>query len=100
MNVALTDDLEQLLRSKVENGQYPDEESVVREALRRFLIDAPSDRGSRTSGVTAPVEKRQPSPFLDDTMTVAPHDLPRSGREIACDYRSDEKRQPDVFPRE
>ena len=32
MNIALTDDLQRLLRRKIENGQFPDEEAVVREA--------------------------------------------------------------------
>jgi Arc/MetJ-type ribon-helix-helix transcriptional regulator len=38
MNIALTDDLHQLLPSKVENGQFPNEEAVVKEALKRFLV--------------------------------------------------------------
>ena len=37
MNIALTDDLERLLRKKVENGQFPNEEAVVEQALRLFL---------------------------------------------------------------
>ena len=35
MSIALTDDLQRLLRKKVENGQFPNEEAVVEEALRR-----------------------------------------------------------------
>ena len=51
MNIALTDDLQRLLRKKVENGQFPNEEAVVEEALRLFL-----DRG--TGPGTTPDELR------------------------------------------
>jgi hypothetical protein len=33
MNIGFTNDVRQLLRRKVENGQFPDEEAVVREAV-------------------------------------------------------------------
>jgi len=46
MNIALTDELERLLKKKVENGQFPNEEAVVEEALRLFLIEEP-DNGQR-----------------------------------------------------
>src|SRR4051794_12311351 len=36
MNVSLTDDLRDFVRKKVENGQFPSEEAVLQEALRRF----------------------------------------------------------------
>src|SRR5262245_22454846 len=39
MNIALTDDLQRLLRKKVENGQFPNEQAVVEQALRLFLIE-------------------------------------------------------------
>ena len=42
MNIALTDDLQRLLKKKVENGQFPNEEAVVEEALRLFLIGEPN----------------------------------------------------------
>jgi Arc/MetJ-type ribon-helix-helix transcriptional regulator len=41
MNIALTDDLQRLLRWKVENGQFPNEQAVVEQALRLFLIEEP-----------------------------------------------------------
>ena len=44
MNIALTDDLQRLLRKKVENGQFPNEQAVVEQALRLFLIEEP-DQG-------------------------------------------------------
>ncbi|MGO8903129.1 MAG: hypothetical protein ACLQU5_33045 [Isosphaeraceae bacterium] len=44
INIALTDDLQRLLRKKVENGQFPNEQAVVEQALRLFLIEEP-DQG-------------------------------------------------------
>ncbi len=41
MNIALTDDLQRLLRKRVENGQFPDEAAAVREALRTYLTGEP-----------------------------------------------------------
>ncbi len=41
MNIALTDDLQRLLRKEVENGVFPNEEAVVEEALKLFLIKEP-----------------------------------------------------------
>jgi hypothetical protein len=38
MNIALTDDLQRLLRKKVENGQFPNEEAFIEQALRLLLI--------------------------------------------------------------
>ena len=43
MNVALTDDLQRLLRKKVEDGQFPNEEAVVQQALRSFLVEDPAE---------------------------------------------------------
>ena len=48
MNIALTEDLQRLLRKKVENGQFSNEEAVVKEALRLFLIEEPENRQSPT----------------------------------------------------
>ena len=44
MNIALTSDLQRLLRKKVEDGQFPNEQAVVEQALRLFLIEEP-DQG-------------------------------------------------------
>ncbi len=41
MNIALTDDLQRLLRKKVENGQFPNEEAVIEQALSLFLTEEP-----------------------------------------------------------
>ena len=54
MNIALTDDLQRLLRKKVENGQFPNEEAVVEEALRLFLIEEPDNGQPPMSSATEP----------------------------------------------
>ena len=100
MNIALTEDLQQLLRSKVENGQFPNEEAVVKEALKRFLIDGQSEASARTGLEIEPVDERLPGPFLEDQTTLAPIDLPRDANEITCSYLPDASRQPNVFPGE
>jgi Arc/MetJ-type ribon-helix-helix transcriptional regulator len=56
MNIALTDDLQRRLRKKVENGQFPNEEAVVEEALRLFLIEEP-DNGQPPMGSATEPEK-------------------------------------------
>ena len=54
MNIALTDDLERLLRKKVENGQFPNEQAVVEQALRLFLIEELDEGHPRMSSATEP----------------------------------------------
>jgi Arc/MetJ-type ribon-helix-helix transcriptional regulator len=54
MNIALTDDLQRLLRKKVENGQFPNEEAVVEQALRLFLIEEPAQGPPSFSSATEP----------------------------------------------
>ena len=54
MNIALTDDLQRLLRKKVEDGQFPNEEAAVEEALRRFLIEEPDQGQPAMSATTEP----------------------------------------------
>src|SRR5208337_3415073 len=54
MNIALTDDLQRLLKKKVENGQFPNEQAVVEEALRLFLIEKPDKGRPPTSSATEP----------------------------------------------
>jgi hypothetical protein len=100
MNIALTDDLRVLLRRKVENGQFPNEEAVVTEAVKRFLLEEPSQGSSRTAFRTEVLMERLPGAFLEDEAVLAPLDLPRPGREIACTYRRDATRQPTLFPGE
>jgi putative addiction module CopG family antidote len=36
MNVSLTNDLRDFVRQKVESGQFPSEEAVLQEAVRRY----------------------------------------------------------------
>src|SRR3954447_24456925 len=101
MNIALTDDLQRLLRKQVEDGQFPDEEAVVREALRRFLIPGPSRGRPPTGPATEVPKQRLPRRFLEDETPPAPVELPRPGREIACaSSHPDATRPPTLFPGE
>jgi Arc/MetJ-type ribon-helix-helix transcriptional regulator len=99
-NVALSDDIQRLLRRKVESGQFPSEEAVVEEALRSFLIEEPDKEHPGASCVTEVQEERLPGPFIEDQTVVAPADFPRTGREVACLYLRDITRQPALFPGE
>ncbi len=100
INIALTDDLQRLLRKKVDNGEFPSEEAVVEEALKCFLIQEPSQGRRQTSSPTEILEERLPGPFIEDQAALAPVELPRPGREIACSYLHDATRQPNLFPGE
>jgi Arc/MetJ-type ribon-helix-helix transcriptional regulator len=94
MNIALTDELQRLHRKKVENGQFPNEEAVVREALTRFLIEEPLQGRPQTSSATEVPSERLPGPFIEDETALAPVELPRPGQEITCSYLYDAMRQP------
>ena len=83
MNIALTDDLKELLRRKVANGQFPDEEAVVKEASRQFLTRATSQGHPLTSHTLELDQERLPGPFLEDETVLAPVDLPRPGQALA-----------------
>ena len=98
MNIALTDDLHGLLRMKVENGQFPNEQAVVEEALRLFLIGKPAEEHPRASDATRQEKERLPGPFIEDEAALVPGDLARSGQGVACLYLRDGTRQPDLFP--
>jgi len=100
INIALTDDLQRLLRRKVENGEFPNEEAVVEEALKCFLIQEPSHGRPQTSSLTEILEARLPGPLIEDETALAPVELPRAGRDIACSYLQDATRQPNLFPGE
>jgi Arc/MetJ-type ribon-helix-helix transcriptional regulator len=100
MNIALTDDLQRLLRRKVENGQFPSEDAVIEAALKLFLIEEPNKEPPQTSPVTDLQKGRLPGPFIEDTSIPAPGDLPRSGQNVVCRYLHDVTRQPDIFPGE
>jgi hypothetical protein len=98
MNIALKDDLQRLLRKRVENGDFPSEEAVVEEALKSFLIQEPS-RGPRQAGSpTEILEVRLPGPFIEDLTALAPADLPRHGRQTAGPSLHDATRQPTLLP--
>jgi Arc/MetJ-type ribon-helix-helix transcriptional regulator len=99
MNIALTDDLQRLVRKKVENGQFPDEEAVVREALRTYLMGEPQGR-TPTGTAVLHQDRRTPGPFIEDETVLPPMTLPRPGSEFACSYRLDATRLPDRFPGE
>jgi Arc/MetJ-type ribon-helix-helix transcriptional regulator len=99
MNIAITDDLLQLLREKVENGQFPDEEAVVCEALRAFLAGEPQVHPQADTPVQRQ-DQRSPGPFIDDEMMLPPMTLPRPGLEVDCSSVVDATRFPDHFPGE
>lgn len=54
MNIAVSADLEDLVRKKVENGQFPNEQAVVEQALRLFLSEAPDQGQAPMSSATEP----------------------------------------------
>jgi Arc/MetJ-type ribon-helix-helix transcriptional regulator len=100
MNIALTNDLQQRLREKVDNGEFPSEEAVVEEALKCFLIQEPSAERSQASSPSEVPDERLPGPFLEDMTALAPIELPRLGRAIACSSLHNTTRQPTLFPGE
>src|SRR5262245_37054605 len=54
MSIARRDDLQRLLRKKVENGRFPNEQAVVEQALRPFLIEEPDQGQTSMSPATEP----------------------------------------------
>ena len=100
MNIALADDLQRLLQKKVDDGEFPNEEAVVEEALKYFLLQEPSQMRRQTSSPTEILEERLPGPFIEDMSTLAPVELPRPGRETVCSTLHDTTRQPTLFPGE
>ena len=100
MNVALTDDLERLLRKMVEDGQFPNEEAVVQQALRSFLVEAPAQGSPQKSFATEIQEERLPGPFIVDDTALGAFELPRDGREMTGCTLLEPMRLPDRFPGE
>ena len=100
ITIALRDDLQLLLRRKVETGEFPTEEAVVEQALEYFLFQEPFRGRSHTNTPLEILKERLPGPFLEDDTVTAPAELPRAGREIACTFLHDRTRQPDLFPGE
>jgi Arc/MetJ-type ribon-helix-helix transcriptional regulator len=99
MNIAVTDDLQRLLRRKVESGQFPDEEAVVCEALRTYLTGEPHGH-SQIGTAVRHQDQRAPGPFIEDEMVLPPMTLPRPGSEVARSCLVDATRLPDRFPGE
>src|SRR3954453_11999169 len=97
MNISITYEIQQLLRKKVEAGQFPSEEAVVNAALMRFLKE---ESATPQSDATELHEERLPGPFLEDEAISAPTDLPRPGQAVACTSLRAEARHPDLFPGE
>ncbi|MGA2700127.1 MAG: hypothetical protein ABSH35_03385 [Isosphaeraceae bacterium] len=100
MNVALTDDLERLLRKMVEDGQFPNEEAVVQQALRSFLVEDPAQGSPQKSFATEIQEERLPGPFIVDDTALGAFVLPRDGREVTSSTLLEPMRLPDRFPGE
>jgi|GEM_PF-1505230 len=100
MNVALTDDLERLLRKMVEDGQFPNEEAVVQQALRSFLVEDPAQGSPQKSFATEIQEERLPGPFIVDDTALGAFELPRDGREMTGCTLLEPMRLPDRFPGE
>ena len=84
MDIALTEDLQRRLRTKVENGEFPNEQAVVEEALKCFLIQEPPQGRWHAGSATEALEARLPGPFIEGQTACPPVKLPRHGREIAC----------------
>jgi hypothetical protein len=100
MDIALTDDLQRLLRKRVEDGLFASEEAAIETALKVFLIEGPNKEHAQAILVTEPQKGRLPGPFVEDEAVCAPGDLPRSGQHVTCRFLHDVTRQPDIFPGE
>ncbi len=100
MNIAFTENLQRLIRQRVEQGQFPNEEAVVEEALKQFLVEEPFQGSPPAISAIDLREKRLPGPFIEDEICVAPVDLTRPGKEIGCSYLHGSTRQPTLFPGE
>jgi putative addiction module CopG family antidote len=59
MNVSLTNDLREFVRRKVESGQFPSEEAVLQEAVRRFHQE------DQKGGHTSDAEQAPPDDLID-----------------------------------
>ena len=59
MNVSLTKDLRNFVRQKVESGEFPSEEAVLQEAVRRFR------HHDQNGGRAGDTEKAAPENLID-----------------------------------
>ena len=98
MNVALTDDLQRLLRKKVEDGQFPIEEAVVQQALRSFLVEDLAEGSPQKSCATESQKERLPGPFIEDDADRGAFELPRDGHAVTSSTLLKPMRMPDLFP--
>jgi hypothetical protein len=100
-NITLSDEIQRLLRSRVESGQFPSQEALIEAALRSFLIEEPAQEVPGKGQAAEPQPKRVPSPFILDEWVFGPGDIPRRpGREVDCVFLRGEKRRPDRYPGE
>ena len=96
MNIALTLDIQRLLRKKVENGQFSNEEAVIEAALRHFLLEDPGNEQPPMRSATEPQRQSEdgtqpPAEFTclsfrkrfysRRKLTFAPSSLPNGVRE-------------------
>ncbi len=100
MDIALTDDLQRLLRKRVEDGRFASEEAAIKATLKVFLTEGPDEEHSQANSETEPWEGRLPGPFIADEAVCASGDLPRSGQQVTCRFLHGVTRQPDIFPGE
>jgi Arc/MetJ-type ribon-helix-helix transcriptional regulator len=100
MNFALTGDLERLLRKMVEDGRFPNEEAVVQQALRSFLVEDPAQGVSQKRLPPAIQEERQPGVLIEDDTALGAFEIPRDGRELTSPRLLEPMRLPDRFPGE
>jgi Arc/MetJ-type ribon-helix-helix transcriptional regulator len=98
MNITLTDDLQRLLRKQVETGQFPDEETVMHEALKRFLTSELPQGHPQVGSPAEVLEGRSPGPFLEDEAIPAPIELPRPGQDVTGPTLPVVTRQPTLLP--
>lgn len=100
-HITLPDEIQRLLRSRVESGQFPSQEALIEAALRSFLAVEPARKVPEIDHGTEPQPKRLPSPFIRDGSTFGPGDIPRRpGREVDSVFLRGEKRRPDRYPGE
>lgn len=99
--ITLSDDLQQMVISKVESGQFASEAAVVEAALRSFLSGDAAEEMQESGCAVNSRPQRVPSPFVEDEWTFGPGDIPRqSGREVECLFLPGKRRQPDRYPGE
>jgi Arc/MetJ-type ribon-helix-helix transcriptional regulator len=101
LSITLPEEIQRLLRSRVESGQFPSQQALIEAALRSFLIEEYAQETPERDRATEPRPKRLPSPFILDEWAFGPGEIPRRpGREVDCVFLRGEKRRPDRYPGE